>query len=110
MGDEENPEENAYTITKYLEDGQTITVHNSRNYTVTGNGMAKTQTDTPYYASPEIWQDKGYDNKTDFWSIGCIIYEMATLKSPFKGTSLINLYQNIKKGVYPPISNKLYSS
>ena len=33
MGDEENPDENAYTITKYLEDGQTITEHNSRNYT-----------------------------------------------------------------------------
>ena len=71
---------------------------------------SKIQTGTPYYTSPEIWQDKGYDNKTDFWSIGCIIYEMATLKPTFKGTSLINLYQNIKKGVYPPISNKLYSS
>ena len=77
---------------------------------VTGNGMAKTQTGTPYYASPEIWQDKGYDNKTDIWSIGCIIYEMAALRPPFKGTSLINLYQNIKKGVYPPISNKIYSN
>ena len=77
---------------------------------ITGNGMAKTQTGTPYYASPEIWLDKGYDNKTDIWSIGCIIYEMATGRPPFKGTSLLNLYQNIKKGVYPPISNKLYSN
>ena len=30
---EENPDEIAYTITKYLEDGQTITEHSSRNYT-----------------------------------------------------------------------------
>ena len=33
MGDEENPDEKAYTIIKYLEDGQVITEHNSRNYT-----------------------------------------------------------------------------
>ena len=30
---EDNPDEIAYTITKYLEDGQTITEHSSRNYT-----------------------------------------------------------------------------
>ena len=34
MGDEENPDEKAYTIIKYLEDGQKIQEHNSRNYTV----------------------------------------------------------------------------
>ena len=27
---------------------------------VTANGMARTQTGTPYYASPEVWQDKPY--------------------------------------------------
>ena len=33
MGYEENPDEKAYTIIKYLEDGQKIQEHNSRNYT-----------------------------------------------------------------------------
>ena len=33
MWDEENPDEKAYTILKYLEDGQKIQEHNSRNYT-----------------------------------------------------------------------------
>ena len=37
MGDEENPDEKAYTIIKYLEDGQVITEHNSRNYTGRGS-------------------------------------------------------------------------
>jgi len=40
-------------------------------------GMNYTQTGTPYYASPEIWNDKAYDNKSDVWSLGCVIYEMA---------------------------------
>ena len=34
-----------------------------------------------------------------------MIYEMYTLP-PFKRTSLINLYKNVKKGVYALISNK----
>ena len=71
-------------------------------------GLAKTQTGTPYYSSPEIWHENSYNNKTDIWSIGCIIYEMCALTPPFHGTSLINLYNNIKKGVYKPIP-KIYS-
>ena len=42
-------------------------------------GLAYTQTGTPYYASPEVWQDLPYDMKSDMWSLGCVIYEMAAL-------------------------------
>jgi NIMA (never in mitosis gene a)-related kinase len=45
--------------------------------------FSKTQTGTPYYASPEIWREKPYDKKSDIWSVGCILYEMITLKPPF---------------------------
>ena len=72
---------------------------------LTEKGMARTQIGTPYYASPEIWNDKPYDAKTDMWSIGCIIYEMCQLRPPFKGNSLKELSNNIIKGVYSPISN-----
>lgn len=33
-------------------------------------GLVYTQTGTPYYASPEVWQDKPYDNRSDIWSLG----------------------------------------
>ena len=36
--------------------------------------MAKTQTGTPYYASPEVWKDQPYDKKSDIWSLGCVFY------------------------------------
>ena len=42
--------------------------------------LAHTQTGTPYYASPEVWNDLPYDGKSDIWSlgihllIGCILY------------------------------------
>jgi NIMA (never in mitosis gene a)-related kinase len=72
-------------------------------------GMAYTQTGTPYYASPEVWSDKPYDYKSDLWSVGCIIYELCSLKPPFKGSSLEQLYKNVLKGVYENIP-KRYSS
>ncbi len=71
-------------------------------------GSANTHTGTPYYSSPEIWTEQSYNNKTDIWSVGCIIYEMCNLLPPFRGTSLINLFNNIQKGVYKPV-NKMYS-
>ena len=68
-------------------------------------GMAQTQTGTPYYISPEIWKEQPYDYKCDIWSVGCIIYEMCTLRPPFRGNSLKELYRNIMNGYYLPVSN-----
>ena len=69
------------------------------------NGLARTQTGTPYYCSPEIWDDHAYDKKSDVWSVGCIIYELCTLDLPFKGKDIKELALNIKKGYYESISN-----
>ena len=74
--------------------------------TIVKRGLNVTQTGTPYYAAPEIWSDQPYDYKCDIWSVGCIIYQMATLHVPFKGTSMQQLFKNIMKGVYNPIPNR----
>nr|XP_019607733.1 PREDICTED: serine/threonine-protein kinase Nek5 isoform X2 [Rhinolophus sinicus] len=44
--------------------------------------LARTCVGTPYYLSPEICQNKPYNNKTDIWSLGCVLYELCTLKHP----------------------------
>ena len=75
---------------------------------VAKKGLGYTQTGTPYYASPEVWKDQPYDSKSDIWSLGCVTYEMAALKPPFRGTSLKDLCNKIQKGTYNPIQ-KLYS-
>ena len=67
-------------------------------------GLAYTQTGTPYYASPEVWQDNPYDMKSDMWSLGCVIYEMAALEPPFKASDLQSLYKKVKAGEYRQIS------
>jgi serine/threonine protein kinase len=33
--------------------------------------------------SPELMQEKAYDSKSDIWSLGCLIYELCSLKPPF---------------------------
>ena len=71
--------------------------------------MAETQTGTPYYASPEVWKDKPYGAKSDMWSLGCVIYEMAALKPPFTAHDLQGLYRKVVAGYFPPIPSK-YSS
>jgi serine/threonine protein kinase len=65
--------------------------------------MIHTQTGTPYYASPEVWNDKPYDYKSDIWSLGCLLYEMTTLKAPFRGTTMKSVFQKIMKGIYDPL-------
>ena len=54
--------------------------------------------------SPEVLQGKGYDWKSDVWSLGCIAYELCALISPFKDPtkkmSLYDLFTKINQGVY----------
>ncbi|CAD8192594.1 unnamed protein product [Paramecium octaurelia] len=64
---------------------------------------------TPLYMSPELLHGEGYDMKSDIWSLGCIAYEMAEFKSPFKQSekmSLMDLFNNITKGEFKPVSNR----
>ena len=70
---------------------------------------------TPLYMSPEVLQGKGYDWKSDVWSLGCIAYEICMLRSPFRqddkeNLSLYDLFQRITKGQFPPITADKYSS
>ena len=69
-------------------------------------GLGYTQTGTPYYASPEVWNDQPYDNKSDIWSLGCVTYEMLTLHPPFRGENMDGLYQKVIKGQYSKINSR----
>lgn len=68
---------------------------------------------TPLYMSPEVIRSDGYDFKSDVWSLGCIIYELVTFKSPFRTDEKISLYDlftKINKGDYPRISDEKYGA
>jgi NIMA (never in mitosis gene a)-related kinase len=69
-------------------------------------GLGHTQTGTPYYASPEVWNNNSYDTKSDIWSLACITYEMLTLNPPFRAETFEGLYKKVIAGKYNKISNK----
>ncbi|NWS97235.1 NEK5 kinase, partial [Mionectes macconnelli] len=69
--------------------------------------FAHTCVGTPYYLSPEICENRPYNNKTDIWSLGCVLYELCTLKHPvstFEGNSLHELVLKICRGRFHPVS------
>ncbi|KAL0963686.1 hypothetical protein UPYG_G00309570 [Umbra pygmaea] len=68
--------------------------------------LARTCVGTPYYLSPEICENKPYNNKTDIWSLGCVLYELCTLRHPFEGSSLSQLVVKICRGRYNPVSTR----
>ena len=73
---------------------------------VAHKGLGYTQTGTPYYASPEVWNDQPYDSKSDIWSLGCVVYEMLALHPPFRAEDMEGLYNKVIKGQYEKICDK----
>mmetsp|Transcript_20087 Transcript_20087/g.46179 ORF Transcript_20087/g.46179 Transcript_20087/m.46179 type:complete len:368 (-) Transcript_20087:184-1287(-) len=65
--------------------------------------FAKTAIGTPYYLSPEICQEKPYSFASDMWALGCVLYEMATLRVPFDAPNLQALVQKITRGPLPAV-------
>ena len=63
---------------------------------------------TPYYLSPELCKDLPYNDKSDVWSLGCVLYEMVTLRHPFEGKTRVEIYDKIINGNYEGI-DKYYS-
>merc|ERR1712166_969209 len=70
---------------------------------------AHTQIGTPFYLSPEICRNKPYDAKSDMWSLGCVLYELLTLRPPFMAKDMRGMVEAILHGTPKPVSN-LYST
>lgn len=68
---------------------------------------ASTFIGTPLYLSPEICEEKPYNEKSDVWALGCILYEMASFKHPFNAKNQAALFLKILNGKYEPLSTKI---
>jgi len=53
--------------------------------------------------SPEQINESKYDEKSDIWSAGCLLYEIITLRPPFQATNHLSLAIKIKSGKFPRI-------
>jgi NIMA (never in mitosis gene a)-related kinase 1/4/5 len=65
--------------------------------------LARTAIGTPYYLSPEICREEKYNNKSDIWSLGCILYEMCSLRHAFEARNMKELVKAIMRGRVAPL-------
>ena len=64
---------------------------------------AMTVQGTPYYMSPEVCQNKPYTYQSDIWALGCILYELCTLRHAFHAENLLGLVFKIVQEGFDPI-------
>ncbi|XP_073503384.1 mitogen-activated protein kinase kinase kinase 19 [Phyllobates terribilis] len=60
---------------------------------------------TPYWMAPEVISESGHGKKSDIWSIGCTVFEMATGKPPLAHMERMAamFYIGVEKGLMPTL-------
>ena len=61
-----------------------------------------TRCGAPLYSSPEVVQNKHYDNKIDVWNIGIMTYELFFSRVPFEIRSFEDLIKVVDEDIYFP--------
>ncbi len=51
---------------------------------LSSESKAFTVVGTPCYISPELCEGKPYNQKSDIWAVGCVLYELLSLKRAFE--------------------------
>jgi NIMA (never in mitosis gene a)-related kinase len=71
--------------------------------------LPRNQVGTPYYMAPEVWKQVRYNEKSDVWSIGVILFEMCAMRTPFTAEDIKSLATKVKYNPVPDIPGN-YSS
>jgi len=70
--------------------------------------LARTCIGSPFYISPEICENLLYDRKSDIWALGCVLFELTTLKYAFTAKNMKTLIAKITMADHnslPPNTN-----
>jgi NIMA (never in mitosis gene a)-related kinase len=61
---------------------------------------------SPLYMSPETYSGDGYNELTDIWSLGCILYNMLTFELPYKADNILRLAYIINNEPFKPLNDR----
>ena len=70
-----------------------------------GSQFAHTSLGTPLYMSPEMISEAagGYNEKSDIWALGCLLFELCAQAPPFSASNHLSLAVKIAAGKFPRI-------
>ena len=60
-------------------------------------------TGSPVCTSPEMCAGTGYNEKTDIWSLGCVVYYLLKGSYPYTAENIVQLYYRIMNESYKPL-------
>ena len=68
---------------------------------------------SPLWLAPEVCSGRGFEFSSEVWSLGCLLYELITLRHPFRSGpsdgSLYSLFKRITTGAFAPLPAELAS-
>src|SRR5258708_25966366 len=80
-------------VVKVADMGLAKSTTDDMSLTQTGTGAG-----TPVYMAPEQFKDaKHVDNRSDIYSLGCMLYRFLTGETPFKGETYVELFSAKEK-------------
>ena len=71
----------------------------------------KSSIGTPFYMAPEVANNQKYNQLTDVWGLGIIMFMIITGKSPYNGQKNNLIIEKVRKGAYNKdiLKNENYS-